>query len=76
MKEINNHLLSATAPTKESGARMAKSARSGKMRQHVLLDSARPFFSQQQNSYKMGFSTLLQTKNYFYIKELGCKQGQ
>ena len=24
MKEINNHLLSATAPTKESGARMAK----------------------------------------------------
>lgn len=70
MKEINNHLLSATASTKESGSRMAKSARSGKMRKHVLFDSARPSFSQKQNSYKMGFSTLLQTKNYSYIKEL------
>lgn len=76
MKDNSNHLLSATASTKESGARMAKSARSGKMRQHVLFDSARPSFSQKQDSYKRGFSTLLRTKNYSFIKDLGCKQGQ
>lgn len=76
MKDNNNHLLSTTASTKESGARMAKSARSGKMRQHVLFTGVRPSFSQRQDSYKIGFSTLLRTKNYFYIKELEGRQGQ
>lgn len=72
----DNHLLSADPSTKESGVRMTKSARGGKMRQHVLTNSARPPFSQKQDSFKIGFSTLLQTKNYSYIKELEVKRDE
>ena len=66
----NMHLAVSDNATIQSSLRMLQSAKSGHIKKHNIMDRALPF-SEKENSYLLGFSRMLKTRNYKYVLE--CK---